>query len=94
MSAIHLTQDLLGKPVISIVNGNVLARLQDVLVSPDMRQIAAAVTSDGGTAHRGLGYGLPKVLIEGAIADSRQVPAGAFCMLQSDVLVVDESRIE
>ena len=62
MSVIHLAQDLPGKPVISIVNGNVLARLEDVLVAPDMCQIAAALTSDGNTAHRELGW-IPDALI-------------------------------
>jgi sporulation protein YlmC with PRC-barrel domain len=49
MSVIHMTQQLKGKPVISIANGNVLAWLQDVLVAPNMHQLAAAVTygSDG-----------------------------------------------
>ncbi len=29
MSGVHMTQELRGKPVISIVNGNVLAWLED-----------------------------------------------------------------
>ena len=161
MSAIHMTQDLRSKPVISMVSGNILARLEDVIVAPDMRRIAA-VTSRIDTAHRKLGaipgpeirvwgkdallterhdladrssdphemidwpsvsrqlkgcrvittagthigtlydliindrgqivgYDLLEVLIEGSIAYSRQVPAEACRLLQSDALIVDPS---
>ena len=160
MSVIHLTQDLLGKPVISIVNGHVMAWLCDILVAPTMRQIAAAVTLDNGVEDRGfraipsadiqvwgrdalltgrrdfadwsddlgqmmnwpsvsrhlrgykvitasgkqigtlydlainergqiVGYDLSEVLINGPIADSRQLPAQAFRSLESNILVVD-----
>lgn len=50
MSTIHITQDLRGKPVISMVNGTMLARLEDVLVAPNMRHIAVALAPDGGIA--------------------------------------------
>ena len=43
MSATHKIRDLLGKPVVSVLTGNVLATLEDVLVAPNLRQVAAAI---------------------------------------------------
>ena len=47
MSDTHLAQELCGKPVISVTNGNIVARFEDVLIDPDTQQVAALVTSQG-----------------------------------------------
>ena len=47
MSTTCLTQQLQGKPVISVTNGEIVAKVLDVLIDPEALQVAAAVTSKG-----------------------------------------------
>jgi len=52
MSTTCLTQELQGKPVISITNGAIIAKVLDVLVDPDALRVAAAITSKGSALKR------------------------------------------
>jgi uncharacterized protein YrrD len=48
MPSTCLTQELQGKPVISVTDGSIIAKVLDVLVDPDALRVAAAVTAKGG----------------------------------------------
>lgn len=48
MSTTSLTQEILGKPIVSLTNGQIIAKVLDILVDPDALQLAAVVTSKGG----------------------------------------------
>ena len=52
MSDGTLSQELEGKPVIGMTDGNIVAKLEDVLIDPETCQIAALVTSRGGLLKR------------------------------------------
>ncbi len=52
MSTTCLTQELQGKPVISVTNGAIIAKVLDVLVDPDALRVAAAITSKGSALKR------------------------------------------
>ena len=52
MSATCLTQALLGKPIVSVTNGEIFAKVQDILVDPNTLQVAAAVISKGSMLKR------------------------------------------
>ena len=47
MSTTCLTQQLQGKPVYSITNAKIVAKVPDVLIDPEALRVAAAVTSKG-----------------------------------------------
>jgi uncharacterized protein YrrD len=47
MSTTCLTQQLQGKPVISVTNGEIVGKVLDVLIDPEALRVAAAVTSKG-----------------------------------------------
>jgi len=47
MSTTCLTQQLQGKPIISVTNGEIIAKVLDVLIDPETRHVAAAITSKG-----------------------------------------------
>jgi sporulation protein YlmC with PRC-barrel domain len=53
MSSTCLTQELQGKPVISLTNGSIIAKVLDLLVDPDALRVMAAVTSKGGGLLKG-----------------------------------------
>ena len=48
MSNARTSQELQGKSVISVSNGQVIAKVLDVLIDPDPPQVAAIVTAKGG----------------------------------------------
>jgi uncharacterized protein YrrD len=48
MSNARISQELQGKSVISVSNGQVIAKVVDVLIDPDPPQVAAVVTAKGG----------------------------------------------
>jgi uncharacterized protein YrrD len=48
MPSTCLTQELQGKPIISVTDGSIIAKVLDVLVDPDALRVAAAVTAKGG----------------------------------------------
>lgn len=48
MSNARTSQELQGKSVISVSNGQVIAKVVDVLIDPDPPQVAAVVTAKGG----------------------------------------------
>jgi uncharacterized protein YrrD len=52
MSTTCLTQELQGKPIISVTNGAIIAKILDVLVDPDALRVAAAITSKGSALKR------------------------------------------
>ncbi|GAB4535755.1 MAG: hypothetical protein Kow0063_20370 [Anaerolineae bacterium] len=52
MSDTCLSQALQGKPVVSVTNGKIIAKVLDVLMDPDSLQLAAVVTSKGGLLSR------------------------------------------
>jgi len=52
MSTTCLTQELQGKPIISVTNGAIIAKVLDVLVDPDTLRVAAAITSKGSALKR------------------------------------------
>jgi uncharacterized protein YrrD len=48
MSIIYLSQELNGKPIVSASNGQIIAKVVDVLIAPENRpQMAALATSKG-----------------------------------------------
>ena len=46
MSGTCLTQELQGKPVISVTNGSIIAKVLDLLVDPNALRVMAAVTGE------------------------------------------------
>jgi uncharacterized protein YrrD len=48
MSTTSLIQELLGKPIVSLTSGEIIAKVLDILIDPDALQLAAVVTSKGG----------------------------------------------
>jgi uncharacterized protein YrrD len=52
MSDTCLSQELHGKPIVSVTNGRIIAKVLDVLMDPDRLQLAAVVTSKGGLLSR------------------------------------------
>jgi uncharacterized protein YrrD len=166
MPTSFLGQELCGKPIISVTDGNIVARLEDVLIDPGTQQVATLVTSRDGRfnksqakvipsdaievwgrdailisqprvvvqadrlpsgaeylsvshcimrceatskegTHVGIvddvvidahgqlvGYDFAEVSIDGSIAWSRRVAAGAVCSLSGDGLIVDLAQIQ
>jgi uncharacterized protein YrrD len=74
----RVVRQLKGRKVITAA-GTHIGTLYDLIIN-DRGQI--------------LDYDLSEVMIEGPIAYSRQVPADAYRLLQSDALIVDASRLE
>jgi uncharacterized protein YrrD len=52
MSDTCLSQELHGKPIVSVTNGRIIAKVLDVLMDPEGLQLAAVVTSKGGLLSR------------------------------------------
>jgi len=83
MSTTCLTQELQGKPVISVTNGAIIAKVLDVLVDPGALCVAAAITSKGSALKR-------QREIEVIPADEVQVwGQDAILVKRSDVIVKD-----
>ncbi len=47
MSHVYHGQDLIGKPIIDQTTGQIIADIADVLIDPNIAQVAALVTSKG-----------------------------------------------
>ncbi len=83
MSTTCLTQELQGKPVISVTDGSIIAKVLDVLVDPDALRVAAAITSKGSALKR-------QREIEVIPADEVQVwGQDAVLVVRPDVIVKD-----
>lgn len=52
MSDIFLSQDFIGNPIIDEATGQVIAKVEDVLIDPNVAQVAALVTSKGNLFER------------------------------------------
>lgn len=52
MSDTCLSQELHGKPIVSVTSGRIIAKVLDVLMDPDRLQLTAVVTSKGGLLSR------------------------------------------
>jgi uncharacterized protein YrrD len=48
MSEVHSSRQLIGKPIISMTNGVILAKVVDIMFDPDTGQVAAVATLKGG----------------------------------------------
>jgi sporulation protein YlmC with PRC-barrel domain len=87
MSSTCLTQELQGKPVISVTDGSIIAKVLDVLVDPDALRVAAAVTAKGG--------GLLKREIELDVipADKVQVWGQDVVLVKGPDVIVKDSEL-
>jgi uncharacterized protein YrrD len=52
MSDVFLSQDFIGKPIIDEATGQIIAKVVDVLIDPNIVQVAALVTSKGNLFER------------------------------------------
>jgi uncharacterized protein YrrD len=52
MSNVCLSQDFIGKPIIDETTGQIIAKVVDVLIDPNVVQVAALVTSKGNLFER------------------------------------------
>jgi uncharacterized protein YrrD len=86
MSTTCLTQELQGKPVISVTNGAIIAKVLDVLVDPDALRVAAAITSKGGALKR-------QREIEVIPADQVQVWGQDAVLVKGPDVIVKDSQL-
>jgi uncharacterized protein YrrD len=73
MSAVTLTASLKGKSVISITNGEIVAKIENVLINPNTRAVAALSFTRGGLLNR----------------ETRLVPAEEIRVWGEDVILVN-----
>ncbi len=52
MSIMHLSRTLQGRSIISVTNGQIVAKAEDILIDPTTRQVAAVITSKGSLLKR------------------------------------------
>jgi len=52
MSDVFLSQDFIGKPIIDKTTGQIIAKVVDILIDPNIVQVAALVTSKGNLFER------------------------------------------
>jgi uncharacterized protein YrrD len=82
MSTRITSQELIGNPVIGITNGEIVAKVKDVVVDPDSLKAAAAITSKGTLLNRE---------IEAIPADQVEVwGRDAILVKQTDVVVKED----
>lgn len=86
MSTTCLTQELQGKPIISVTNGAIIAKVLDVLVDPDALRVAAAVTSKGSALKR-------QREIEVIPADEVQVWGQDAVLVKGPDVIVNDSQL-
>lgn len=52
MSIVHLSRALQGRSIVSVTNGQIVARVEEILIDPANRQVAAVITSKGSLLKR------------------------------------------
>jgi uncharacterized protein YrrD len=52
MSIMHLSRALQGRSIVSVTNGQIVAKVEEILIDPTTRQVAAVITSKGSLLKR------------------------------------------
>ena len=79
MSIVHLSRELHGRSVVSVTNGQIIAKVEDVLIDPAARRVAAVITSKGGLLKREQGIEV--------------IPGEAVQVWGRDVILVKEVEV-
>lgn len=72
MPIVRKTQEMRDMPIVSLTNGEIIAKVSDVLVDPMTRSVAALISSEGGLLNR----------------STKIIPAGQVQVWGEDIILV------